>query len=394
MPAMLGRSRTARTSDGLTVVLRPLATDTLDIDAWRSLSRRALVENFFFEPDFLLAAGATLESGISLLLVCDRPPEEPAARLLALWPCRVAYRWGLPIPVLMGWMHDYAVFGAPLIDRSDAERALSALLDAPRRLGLPPRVMMTHVPLDGPLDALLKSTLAKRGGDRADFWAHERGALALAGLSHAERSGYLAASLSASKARQLHRLFRRLEAEGPVIHEIVRDPADLADALDDYLALEAAGWKGGIGTAAGNRPHEVAFLKKLIRDCGARGNVRIDRLRRNERSLAVSIAFETDSTLWYLKIAHDETESRNSPGAQLAYRVTRSVLADHGITSADSCAPPDFPMITTFWADRRPLAHALIDTGGDRLFPLAVRLETLRARVADWRARRAKRARG
>ena len=101
----------------------------------------------------------------------------------------------------------------------------------------------------------------------------------------------------------------------------------------------------------------------------------------------MSLAIETGSTLWYLKISYDESEAKNSPGAQLVERVTRSLLADPHITAADSCAPPDFTLIETFWAERRRLAHRLIEVApGDRLFPLAVRLEGLRAQASRVRS--------
>lgn len=390
MPRFSRATRTARNADGLTVALRPLDPASPWIGAWRKLGRQALVDNLFFEPDFLLSAAGTIERGIGLLLVCDRPPEEADARVLALWPCRMTRRWGVPIAALMGSTHGFSIFGAPLVDRGDPKRALSALFDAPRLLALPRRMMLPYLPLDGPLAALFASVVAERGGRRADFWMHARGALDLSGLSASDRAGYLAASLSVSKARQLNRLYRRLEASGPVIFQSVRDPDRLDAALDDFLALEAAGWKGRAGTSAANRPNEVSFLHRLVRAYGARGEARIDRLHRNDRTLAVSMAFETGGTLWYLKIAHDEDEARNSPGAQLSLRVTRAILDDTRIATADSCAPPDFPMITNFWAERRRLGHALIDTGGDRLFPLAVGLERLRAKVAAWRAGRAR----
>ena len=385
-------TRTGRTSDGLVVALRPFDPAAPYLDAWRALGRRALVDNLFFEPDFVIAAAPAFDHGIGLLMIGDRPPEQPGLRLLALLPCRVAHRWGLPIPVLMGVTHAFSIFGAPLVDRSDPRRALAGLLfEGPRLLRLPRRVMLPYLPLDGPLAASIAAIVAGRGGRRADFWAHERGALELASLTASERANYLATSLSGRKARQLDRLYRRLAADGAITHETIRDPDRLGPALDDFIALEATGWKGRAGTAVENSPDEVAFLHRLVRAYGARNEVRIDRLRRDRRSVAISIAFETGSTLWYLKIAHDEAEARNSPGAQLALRVTRTVIEDDRLAMADSCAPPDFPMIATFWGDRRRLAHALVDTGGDRLFRLAVTLETARARLADWRARRKRR---
>lgn len=388
MPSRAGRVGTGRTPEGLVVALRPLEATAPLLGAWRDLGRDALVENLFFEADFALSAAEAFGAGIGVLTVSDRVPEQPGARLLALWPCRIVRRWGVPLAALMGWTHGFSIFGAPLLAKDDAARGLRALLDAPRHLGLPRRLLMPYLPLDGPLAALLDEALARTGGRRADFWEHERGFLDLFGTDPTSRTGYLAGHVSERKARQLARLSRRLAAGGALEHDIVRAPESLGEALADYVALETVGWKGRAGTAIGCRPTEAAFLRRLIEIYGATGRVRIDRLRREGRSLASSLALETSSTAWYLKISHDEAEARNSPGALLVERVTRSLLADPRIASADSCAPPNFPLIETFWAQRRRLAHGLIEAGGgDRLFPLAVRLESLRAQVSRARSR-------
>ncbi|MCE4222481.1 GNAT family N-acetyltransferase [Methylobacterium sp. C25] len=381
---------TGRTAEGLVVAALPLDAGSPLLPAWRDLARDPLVENLFFEPEFALAAAHAFGGGIRLLTVSDRPPEAPGARLLALWPCRVVRRWGVPIPALMGWTHGFSIFGAPLLAKSEAAPALRALLDAPRHLGLPRRLLMPYLPLDGPFAALLDDVLARSGRRRADFWAHERGFLAPAVGRDGTRDAYLDAHLSERKARQLARLFRRISADASVEHEIVREPGRLAEALDDYIALESAGWKGQAGTAVAKRPNEAAFLAGLVRSYGTDRRIRFDRLRRDGRSLAVSLSLETASTFWFLKIAHDETEAKNSPGALLVERVTRSLLADPRIAAADSCAPPNFPLIETFWSERRRLAHGLIEAGGgDRLFRPAVALEGLRAQAARVRTSKA-----
>ena len=384
--------RTAWRPDGLVASLRPLDEAAPWIAAWRALSARAFVENVFYEPDYGFSAQAAFGAGIGVLMVGDRPPEEPGLRLLAVWPCRIVRRWGVPLPVLMGWTHGFSIFGAPLLDRDDPDGALAALLDAPRCLRLPRRLMMPYLPLDGPFAALLAREQAKeqvlRGGRREAFWAHDRGFLDLAACDEPARETYLAGHLSRSKASQLDRFARRLAREGPVAFETIREPAALAEALDDYIALEDSGWKGRAGTAVARRPPEAEFLRRLVARYGARGQVRIDRLRREGTTLAASIGLRTDATLWYFKVSYCEDEARNSPGAQLVRRVTQDLLADPSLAAADSCAPPGFSMIDSFWAERRSLAHTLVEAGGgDPLFPLAVRLERARAWAAGVRKR-------
>ncbi len=140
--------------------------------------RRPAIRNPFYEAGYALAARAAFGAGVRLLIVADRAPEAPGARLLAAWPFRVSWRrWGLPLPLLMGWTHGYCPFGAPLLDGADPEAALAGLLAAPRALGLPPRLLLPNAPADGPLADLL----AARGARRAAYWPHERGLLDLTG---------------------------------------------------------------------------------------------------------------------------------------------------------------------------------------------------------------------
>lgn len=145
----------------------------------------------------------------------------------------------MPLPLLTGWTHGYAPFGAPLLDGTAPEAALAGLLAAPGALGLPPRLLLPNAPADGPLPELL----AARGGRRAAYWPHDRGLLDLTGLGPEARAAYLG-HLSGQRRRKLRRARARLEAAGPVTFDILAAPDALGPALEAHVALEAAGWKG------------------------------------------------------------------------------------------------------------------------------------------------------
>lgn len=373
---------TATLPRGLVAALRPLDPAAPWIPAWRALGTAARVRNPFYEAGYALAARAAFGAGVRLLIVADRPPEAPGMRLLAAWPFRVSWRrWGLPLPLLIGWTHGYCPFGAPLLDGTDPEAALAGLLAAPRALGLPPRLLLPNAPADGPLADLLDA----QGARRARFWRHERGLLDVSGRAMPARAAYLD-HLSGQRRRKLRRARERLEADGAVTLEILDAPHALDGALDDHVALEAAGWKGRAGTGLGQRPDEVAFLRAALADLGGEGRVRVVRLRRADRLLASLILPVTGPEAWVLKIAHDEAQPDAAPGVQLVHRLTEAVLTGPGgidrIDRIDSCAPPDFALGSAFWTERRPIAHLLVEAGRDPLFPMARRLEAARARVA------------
>ena len=369
---------TATLPGGLVAALRPLDPAAAWIPAWRALGAGAAIRNPFYEAGYALAAAPGFGAGVRLLVVADRPPEVPGARFLAAWPFRVSWRrWGVPLPVLVGWTHGYCPFGAPLLDAADPDSALAGLLAAPRRLGLPPRLLLQNAPADGPLGDLL----AACGVRQAAYWPHRRGLLDVTGRSMPERAGYLD-HLSAKRRRKLRLARQRLDVSGTVALEILDAPAALARALDDHVALEAAGWKGRAGTGLGQRPDEVAFLRAALADLGAEGRVRIARLRRDGQTLASAILPLTGPEAWVLKIAHDEADPDSAPGVQLVHRLTEAVLSEPGIDRIDSCAPPDFALGSTFWTERRPIAHLLVEAGHDPLFPLARALERARERGA------------
>ncbi|MDO9428715.1 MAG: GNAT family N-acetyltransferase [Methylobacterium sp.] len=380
-----GHGPVVRLADGGVAALRALDPAAPWLPAWRDLSRRPFVENLFYDPDFALAALDAFGDGVDILLVGDRPPEEPGLRLAAVWPCRRGRgRWGVPLRLTLGWMHGFGVFGVPLLDPEAPDRALDGLLRGAARLA-GPRLMLPYVPTNGPFADLLARACRRHGLARAEFWEHARAVLDLSDRTGPERAAYLD-HLSPRRRRRLRQSAERL---APLIFETVRDPADLRAALDDYIALEGTGWKGRAGTAIGDAPGESAFLHASVAAFGALGRVRIDRLRRDGTTLASAVTFVGGARAWCLKISFLEAEARDSPGAQLLHHLTRSLIADAALDGADSCAPPDFRLAETFWAERMPLAHVLIAApGGDQLFGLARRLEGLRARMSRMLARR------
>ncbi|WP_244031997.1 GNAT family N-acetyltransferase [Methylobacterium sp. E-016] len=375
---------TARMPGGLYAALRPLDPAAPGVGAWRALGAKACVANPFYEADYALPAAGAFGDGVRLLIVADRPPDEPGARWLALWPFRISrIRWGLPLPVLIGWTHGFCPLGMPLLDAAEPDRALAGLLDAPRALGLPPRLLLLNAPADGRFADLLAARTGRRD---AAYWAHARGSLDLAGLTPEARTGYLG-HVSGRSRRKLRLARERLEAGGAVVLETIADPAALIDALDDYVALETAGWKGRAGTALGRRPAEAAFLRGMVAGFGAQGRIRILRLRRDRRTLAAAILPRSGHEDFVLKISYDEAEAAAAPGVQLVHRLTEAALRDGAIARIDSCAAPDYRLAEMFWTGRRAIAHRLVEASPDPLFALAAALERARERYAKWRAR-------
>ena len=155
-------------------------------------------------------------------------------------------------------------------------------------------------------------------------------------------------------------------------------PAAVAAAIEDFLALEASGWKGESGTAAAHHEEVRSFIKMALLALTAENKVAIHRLLLDGRAIAAAITLYSGDTAWYWKTAYDENLARFAPGVLLSAALTEE-LADNGaIARTDSCAAPDYPTLDNIWSERLALCNRLIAVRPEAAFVRACRLEMLR----------------
>ena len=358
---------------------QPLSALGALVPEWRDLVAGALEPNVFYDPAFALAAAPVFGAHAGAVLVRRK------GRLIGLFPGRVERRYGV-MTTLTGWTHPYAPLGVPLVDRAEADAAIGAFLDSVETQG-PRLVLLPMLTQDGPFAAALGRVLARRGGMTAAFGNHARAMLAPA----QDRAAYLDHALAHKKLKELRRQRRRLAETGPVVLATAQEPAAVTAALGDFLALEASGWKGRAGTASADRAPIRAFMERAVTGLAAEGHARVDRLMHDGRALAATITLRSGNAAWFWKIAYDEAFARASPGVQISLDLTDALLADAGITRADSCATAGHPMIDHLWRERLALGDLLIAPGRDALpaFRAACQLEAMR-RAAFATAKRAR----
>jgi CelD/BcsL family acetyltransferase involved in cellulose biosynthesis len=231
-------------------------------------------------------------------------------------------------------------------------------------------VALERLSADGPVAAALDGAFDE-AGVRPIVWATEE----RAALRRREDGQYVELSLSSKRRRELRRQRSLMERElgGPL--ECVDAAGDPA-AVEAFLALEAAGWKGRAGTAM-----ELARAGEFFREacCGLaeRGRLQLLLLRSGDRLVAAKCNLTSDDAVHCFKIAHDETLGRFSPGVQLELE---NISAFHDRTELawmDSCAAPDTQMINRLWPDRRTVTTLLVPGAG-----AAGRVGRLQAEVA------------
>jgi CelD/BcsL family acetyltransferase involved in cellulose biosynthesis len=341
---------------------------------WRELAARALEPNVFYEPAFALAAAPVFGRDAGAILIWSGTSPR---RLLGFFPARIeTRRYGVKLPVLVGWTSPYAPFGVPLVEREAAEPVIAACLAHLAAADtLPGLLLLPLLPEAGPFATALDAILRRAQMPAADFNRQRRALLAPSG----DRSRYLERALSARKHKELRRIGRRLAEAGALLFTAAAEHPSVTAAMADFLALEAGGWKGRAGTATAADEELRRFFRTAVDGLAAEGKAAINRILVDGRAIAAAVRLRSGRDAWFWKIAYDESFARFSPGVLLAVTLTEELLEDPTIARADSCAMPDHPMIDHIWRERLALCDRLIAVRPQAPYSRARRLEALRS---------------
>jgi CelD/BcsL family acetyltransferase involved in cellulose biosynthesis len=341
---------------------------------WRDLASRALVPNVFYEPAFALAAAPLFGCDVGAVLVWSGTAPR---RLLGLFPARrEARRYGLRLPMFVGWTHPFAPFGAPLVEREAAEPVIAAwLAHVAGDSEQPGLLLLPYLPEDGPFAAALTAILRRAHMPAAEFNRHTRALLAPRG----NRSAYVEHALGPRQFRELRRTARRLSELGALLFTTATEPDAVAAAADDFLALEASGWKGKAGAAVPCSGEVRGFVKAAVTALAAERKVAINRVFLDGRPIAAAITLRSGDTAWLWKAAYDETLARYAPGVMLASSLTEELVENASVEQTDSCATADHRVLNRTWSERLALCDLMIAARPDAPFQRAQRLETMRS---------------
>jgi CelD/BcsL family acetyltransferase involved in cellulose biosynthesis len=344
------------------------------VDDWRELASRALVPNVFYEPAFALAAAPLFGRGVGAALVWSGTAPR---KLLGLFPGRrEARRYGLRLPMFVGWTHPFAPFGAPLVEREAAEPVIAAwLAHVAGESELPGLLLLPYLPEDGPFAAALTAILRRAHMPAAEFNRHGRALLAPRG----NRSAYVEHALGPHQFRELRRTARRLSELGALLFATATEPDAVAAAVEDFLALEASGWKGKAGTAAAGSGEVRGFVKAAVAALAAERKVAINRVFLDGRPIAAAITLRSGDTAWLWKAAYDEALARYSASVMLAASLTEELVDDSSVERTDSCATADHRVMNRTWSEHLALCDLMIAARPDAQFLRAQRLETMRS---------------
>ncbi len=330
---------------------------------WRDLAARAIEPNVFYEPSFVLPALKVFDSDAGAICV-----RSAGGRLVGLFPMNRG-----PFLIFSGFVHPYAPLGVPLVDRDDSVGIVGAWLD---HLAKRHRTIAMPCLSQGPFSEALTLACAMRNLPGHNFDSHDRALLA----PGTHRAGYLGQSSASRRRKNLLRHRRRLAELGDLRHSSAHDTASVQSLVDAFLKIEASGWKGEAGTAAGRDPAMSKFFRSAVLALAAEGKAQGDLLTLDGEPIAVIVVLRSGETAWAWKIAYDERFASHSPGIQVAFDATQTLLADTSIARTDSCTAPGPHVIDHLWHERLSLTDRMIGVrpGSTLSFEPTFLLEALR----------------
>ena len=332
--------------------LAPLAA--INSSLWRELAGRAIEPNGYYLPEWELAVNALAPGrGGASMLAAWRDASPP--RLIGLMPVVSLWRaYRIPLPALVS-AHPYGTLCTPPLDRDLAGDAVARLMQKARQAGAR-ALILRDMSLDGAAMKAISDALRPDGLRPRVLQSGLRACLDVT------RDGdqLLHDALGARKLRELRRQRGRLAEHGAVAFDVAQTRDDVSAALEVFLTLEASGWKGQRGTALIQRDGDASFIRRAAVALAAAGQCEIVTLRAGDTPVAAAIVLRHQHRAFYFKLGIDERFAKFSPGVQLTLDLTRHLCADPAITSADSTASPDHPMINPIWRGRLAIGDVLI----------------------------------
>ncbi len=332
-----------------------LSSGSSDHDAygvqWRELAEAAAEPNPFFHPAMLRPAIAHLDPARQVQVI----EAHGDGRLIGLLPLVARTRHSrYRVRHAMNWMHGQCFFGAPLLRMGGEVAAWAAML---KQLDTAPWagqfLHLDGLDMEGPVVASLRACCAEQGRHLTLIAQHER-ALLRSGLS---ADDYWTTHVRAKKRKEIRRLINRLEELGAVTHRHFGPGDDLAGWTQEFLALEASGWKGEEGTALGSSGATRAYFTAALANAAQANMLDMLRIDLDGVPLTMLVNFRMGAGAFSYKIAFDERYSRFSPGVLIEIDNLRASLSDPGLEWMDSCAAPNHPMIDGIWAERRTIGQ-------------------------------------
>lgn len=354
------------------VVVRNAQTLSGFVPAWEELAAAAIEPNVFYEHWMLLPAleafGAGRDISVVLVLLHDLHGADAPPKLAGLFPLeRVRNFRNLKLSALSLWQHIHCYACTPLVRADAAGECLVELFRWLQSGGANASLIeLGWVYGDGPFHKKLVDLSNELG---LLSWVTD---IFTRGLWHKgdDMKGDPESAVSGDLRRRLRRKERRLCERGRVDHLALRPEDDVERWIDEFLQIEASGWKGSGGTALAHSESGRVYFRQIARSAFRRGRLLMLGVNFDGRPIARRCAFVAGEGSFAFKTAYDEDFADYSPGAMLELDNIRQLRALPAIRWMDSCASPDNLLVNRISNDRKTIQTLAV--GGGTLGDLVV----------------------
>ncbi len=322
--------------------------------AWNRLADSPLWRNVALEPNYLIPALEHLGNDSVRLLVVENVAAAPEKNLVAVVPIETKSVFRLPFKTAEVWKHDQCFDATPLLCKTHGVAAWAkiceALLESQYAI-----LSLDTVVAEPQFDSVLKTVEQQRNILRFQRDHFQRAAF----VAEPSSELYLQNNVSKSLQKKLRRLLRRLSGQGEVTWESTDENSDFQQLAEDFMAIEASGWKGESGTALGCADDTRAFYRSLISESAAAGKVRFLSLMLDGRRIAMISDIRSGDYVCSYKTAYDDQFSAYSPGTQVEAK-NLDYLHRDGVKTGDSCTANSSSSINRIWGQRLAFQNAIL----------------------------------
>ncbi len=331
---------------------------------WSRLAKQALEPNPFYEPWFLLPALQHLQfpGPVNAILVWQETPKQPTAPrdLVALLPIFVNRKAkGFPVPVAELAHRFYFASSVPLVHREDALEILSAIWQWCRGKEAPAQILaFPFLPTDGAFYHLLVDEASTSNRLMQVESAYTRTRF----LHTVPREAYYQSNFS-GRARKHYRRQKELLSElGAWNYDALSAEEDCGPWVEQFLELEASGWKGQQGTALASNEADATFFRVVTANAHARGQLCMHRITLDGKAVASRCAWRSGDDAFLSKVAYDEAMARYSPGVLLEVECILNASPQDPVWT-DSCTFKGNTVYPRLWNQRRAVLNLKVSAG-------------------------------
>ncbi|HEX5080640.1 MAG TPA: GNAT family N-acetyltransferase [Blastocatellia bacterium] len=372
-PPLAGASRrsahgvTADGTDGVrmsVVAINDLTALEKYVPAWEDLAANAIEPNAFYEPWMMMPAIRAFGAGRNLQFALVMG-NEPEPLLCGIFPLEQQNHFQglsrkLPFKTLRLWKHKYCYLCTPLVRKGYGRQVIDTFFDWMDAGSHDCSLMeFRFIAGDGLFNELLIDYFERHAKLHYVSMYFPRAIF----RPTIDADTYLCGALSAKHRKMIRRQERQLSEIGRLEYDALTPDDDVAEWIEEFLRLEASGWKGRENTAIASDESDQSYFRSIAKEAFRRGRLSMQALRLDGRPIAYKCDFPAGRGVFTFRIAFDENYARNSPGMLLEIENIRRLHARSQIEWVDSCNDSFSCMFNRLWLERRPILDVVLGAG-------------------------------